>query len=238
MKNVSRNKFLLCFRPVVDMDLMLESKAAAVVNRPRNPYHALRYVDVGVETNEDSKPLSTIPNSDTRNSIMIRKKSFSQAIKAVFFETILAKRVRDRKNIDESENRVSPYSSWSSPPPPTPILMQESGEEHQQSDCNDGKLDEEGEMKKKQEGNDQGCSCSNNGIYFLLTCLAMTIFWGKLWAIIFSSSTWLYFLVKLLRQQQEEASGVDGNVETIKASPANGFERSREAEQRENIKFL
>ncbi|KAL4272534.1 hypothetical protein GQ457_13G006500 [Hibiscus cannabinus] len=222
MKNIARNKLLLCFRPVVDMDLMLESKAAAaVVNRPRNPYHALRYVDVGVETNEDSKLSSTTPNSDTRNSIMIRKKAFSQVIKAVLFETILAKRVRDRKNIDDSENRVSPCSSFSSAAAATPILMQESGEENQQSACNDPKLDEEGEMKREQEGNDEGCSCSNNGIYFLVTCLAMTIFWGKLWAIIFSS-TWLYFLVKLLRQQQEQASGVDGNVETIKASPARG----------------
>ncbi|XWS39528.1 hypothetical protein CRYUN_Cryun18bG0063300 [Craigia yunnanensis] len=101
MKNVSRNKFLLCFRPVVDMDLMLESKAV-VVDRSQN-HQALTYV--GVKNKEDMRPSTTKSSvSDTKNSIMIHrsgKKTFSQVIKAVVFKSILAKRVRDRKGIDQ-----------------------------------------------------------------------------------------------------------------------------------------
>ena len=89
MKNVSRNKFLLCFRPVVDMDLMLESKAV-VDDRSQNQ-KAL--TNVGVKNKEDMKPSKTKSSvSDTKNSIMIHrpgKKTFCQIIKAVVFEIIL-----------------------------------------------------------------------------------------------------------------------------------------------------
>ena len=89
MKNVSRNKFLLCFRPVVDMDLMLESKAV-VVDRSQN-HQALPYVDV--KNKENMKPPTTKSSvSDTEKSITIHrtgKKTFSQVIKAVVFEILL-----------------------------------------------------------------------------------------------------------------------------------------------------
>ncbi|XP_022749078.1 uncharacterized protein LOC111298616 [Durio zibethinus] len=101
MKNVPRNKFLLCFRPVADMDLMLESNAL-VVDRSQN-HQALTYV--GVNKKEDMKPSATQSSvSDTKDSIRIHrpgKKTFSQVIKAVVFEIVLDRRVRRRKGIDQ-----------------------------------------------------------------------------------------------------------------------------------------
>ncbi|XVE66273.1 hypothetical protein DITRI_Ditri08aG0067400 [Diplodiscus trichospermus] len=114
MKNVSRNKFLVCFRPVVDMELMLESKNV-VVDRSQN-HHASKYV--GVKNKEDMKPSATKSSvSDRKNSITIHrsgKKTLSQMIKAVVFEIILVKRVRDGKGIDQesySSKHNSPLSS-------------------------------------------------------------------------------------------------------------------------------
>ncbi|XVE92848.1 hypothetical protein REPUB_Repub01dG0138500 [Reevesia pubescens] len=114
MKNVSGTKFLLCFRPVVDMDLMLESKAV-VVDGSQN-HQALTHV--GVKNKEDMKPSTTKSSvSDKENTITIHrpgKKTVSQVIKAVVFEILLAKRVRDRKGIDQglySTNHNFPLSS-------------------------------------------------------------------------------------------------------------------------------
>ncbi|XWS63346.1 hypothetical protein CRYUN_Cryun06bG0087500 [Craigia yunnanensis] len=96
------------------MDLILESKAV-VVDRSQN-YQVLTYV--GVKNKEDMKPSTTKSAvSDSEKLIMIHrtgKKTFSQVIKAVVFEILLAKRVRDRKGIGQgsySSNHNFPLSS-------------------------------------------------------------------------------------------------------------------------------
>ncbi|TYJ47819.1 hypothetical protein E1A91_A01G017500v1 [Gossypium mustelinum] len=227
MKNLSRNKFLLCFRPVVDMDIMrLEPKpAAAVVNRPAFTCVA------GVQSKEDFSKPSTANSSvsDEENSIDVHsggKKTLSKVIKAVVFETVLAHRVRDRKRNNESKNRVltrkliqsTTSSSSSSSSPLTPNTIQKTETKHQQSGCN--------ESKPKQERIDKGFSCSKNrAMSLFLICLAMTIFWGKLVAIILTS-IWLYFL---------HHNGVAVKMETIKTW---GEKESEEEEEEEEEKVV
>ncbi|XP_022764002.1 uncharacterized protein LOC111309255 [Durio zibethinus] len=248
MKNATGNNFLLCFRPVVDMDLMLESKPV-VVDRSQN-HQALTYF--GFKNKDDMKP--STPNSsvsNTENSIMIHrsgKKTFSQVIKAVVFEISLANRVRDRKGIDQGSysskhnfplnsraklldasvgksvnkalagkgtqktisesNSVSSMSSCSSSSPnstPKPQRQQ------MQNNNNTYINHDERETKPKQDRIDNGSS-SNSAIFLPLISLAVTIFWGKFCAILFTSIS-LY----IIPHQQPE--GVIESLENIKRSP-------------------
>ncbi|KAK6241609.1 hypothetical protein SCA6_006998 [Theobroma cacao] len=250
MKNVSRNKFLLCFRPVVDMDVMLESKAV-VVDRSQN--QASTYV--GVKNKEDIKPSMTKSSvSDTENSIVILrpgKKTFSQVIKAVVFEIILVKRVLDRKVIHQGsysskhsfplssrdklldaslgksvnkvlagkENRdtisksnsassVSSCSSSSSSSSPNSTQNQKRQKLQNKNTYSNHR---ESEMNPKHEQIDRGSS-SNSAIFLLLASLAVTIFWGKICAIFFTSM-WLYFL------PHQQPADVIGNLENMKRIP-------------------
>ncbi|CAK7349978.1 unnamed protein product [Dovyalis caffra] len=133
MKNVSRNKFLLCFKPVVDMDqLLLDHSKVGLVDRSKN--QTLKHL--GREKKEDMKRLvsnssllshdknrcSTIFSSPESSLILQSpKKNLSRVIKAVFFETIMSKRVRDGKgtlcpdsNIGSKRTSSSSSSSSSS----------------------------------------------------------------------------------------------------------------------------
>ncbi|XVF01879.1 hypothetical protein REPUB_Repub04eG0126600 [Reevesia pubescens] len=257
MKNVSRNKFLLCFRPVdvVDMDLMLEPKS--VVGDRSHNHQALTYV--GVKNKEDMKPSTTNSSvSDIENSVMIHrpgKKTFSQVVKAVVFEILLAKRVRDRKGLDEgsysskhnfpissrdklldigfgkSANKVlagkgiedtmsksnsvsslsscSSSSSSSSSSSPSPI--QRPKRQQLQNNYKTSSNHQEREMKPKQERIDRGSS-SNSALFLLAISLAVTIFWGKICAILLTS-IWLYF------SPHQQHTVVIGSLENIKRSP-------------------
>ncbi|OMO92638.1 hypothetical protein CCACVL1_06795 [Corchorus capsularis] len=243
MKNVSRNKFLLCFRPVVDVDLMIESKAVSV---HRSENQALTAY-VGVKNKDDMKPSTAVLSSvsDAENSIVVHrptKKTFSQVVKAVVFEIVLAKRVRERKAIDqrsyswkhnsklsksadkvlsgkgiqdtlsksESVSSLSSYSSSSSSSPSSsPNSTQKPERQNlQKNDDTCRNYQQERELKTKQEGS----SRNNNAIYLLLVSLAVTIFWGKICAILFTS-IWLYFV-----PQQQQSAGVIRNLESIKRS--------------------
>ncbi|XWS68558.1 hypothetical protein CRYUN_Cryun04dG0100300 [Craigia yunnanensis] len=242
MKNVSRNKFLLCFRPVVDMDLMPESKAV-VADRSQN-HQALTYV--GVENKENMKPPTTKSSvSDTEKLITIHrtgKKTFSQVIKAVVFEILLAKRVRDRKDIDqgsysskhnfplsshdklldtrvdESVNKVLAISksssvssiSCSSSSYSSPNSTQKPKRQQLQN-SNTYRNHQEREMNPKQERMYR-VSSSNSATLLLLISLAVTIFWGKICAILFTS-IWLYFL------PHQQPIRVIGNLGNINRSP-------------------
>ncbi|XVF44507.1 hypothetical protein PTKIN_Ptkin02bG0128800 [Pterospermum kingtungense] len=246
MKNVSRNKFLLCFRPVVNMDLMLESKAV-VVDRSQK-HQALKYD--GVKNKEDMKPSTTKSSvSDTEKSITIHrtgKKRFSQAIKAVVFEIFLAKMVRDRKGNDQGSysskhhfpisshpklldtsvgksvntglaisrsNSVSSISSTSSSSSaPHPTQLQNTNTNHKQP-----------KRKAKQERTYRS-SISNTAILSLFISLALTIFCGKICAILFTS-IWLYFL------HHQRPTAAVGNLENNKRSP----ERSKEITKGHNL---
>ncbi|KAL0001807.1 hypothetical protein SO802_015588 [Lithocarpus litseifolius] len=87
MKSVSRNRFLLCFRPVVDMEGVLQAKSL---------------VDSSAS---QGLPFFSVENKDETKVSMSPKRTFSRVVKAVMFGTILNKRVRDRKGpISESKN--------------------------------------------------------------------------------------------------------------------------------------
>ncbi|XP_039054597.1 uncharacterized protein At5g23160-like [Hibiscus syriacus] len=208
MKTVSRNKFLVCFRPV--MDSMLDSEPV-VVDRSRN-HRVLTY----------TKP-STTPSSvpDTENSIMVHrpgKKTFSHVVKAVVFEILLAKRVKDRKGIDRGS-----YSSKHNFPVNSHDKMLDTsagteGIRETISESNsvpnstpETSKHQEREVKEKQEGIQRGWS-SSNAVFWVVISLAMTIFWGKIYAIL-SASIWLYFLPRL-----QQPAGEIENLNSIKRS--------------------
>lgn len=89
MKTVSRNKFLHCFRPVADTDLILD---------PQNRSTDLGFSYVNVENKQHVKPLSSESvflergcsmNSENSVNLQPPKRSFLGIIKAVIFDTFL-----------------------------------------------------------------------------------------------------------------------------------------------------
>ncbi|KAK8627174.1 hypothetical protein V6N13_134795 [Hibiscus sabdariffa] len=206
MKNVSRNKFFFCFRPVVDMDLMLDSEPVVV--------------------HDHTKPSTTRSSfPDAENSITVHrpgKKTFSHVVKAVVFEILLAKRVKERKGIGRGS-----YSSKNNFPGNShdydEMLATDAGkvsaaEGIQERISESGSVPDstpetskhqEREVKEKHEGMERSWS-SSNAMFWFVVSLAMTIFWGRIWAILFAS-VWLYFLPRL----QQPAGDIE-NLESIK----------------------
>ena len=113
--------------------------------------------------------------------------------------------------ISQSYSVSSRSSCSSSSSPSSPNSKQKAKRQQLQNNCNTYRNHQEGEMKRKQEGIDRGSS-SNSAIILLLVSLAVTIFWGKFCAILFTSIC-LYFLPHQL------PVGVTGNLENIKRSP-------------------
>ncbi|KAH7576835.1 hypothetical protein ACOSP7_002514 [Xanthoceras sorbifolium] len=132
MKNVSRNnKFLLCFRPVVEMDqLVLESESAAVIDHGSRHSRAFKYIN----PDQNKSSLVSEKSKNSENSMMVRRRrpsnrTLSKVIKAVLFETILAKRVRDRKSLIHDSSYKSSKRSFS-------------GHTHKSLDSSDGYIQE------------------------------------------------------------------------------------------------
>ncbi|KAJ7948231.1 putative Transmembrane protein [Quillaja saponaria] len=209
MKNVSRNKCgLLCFRPVVDMDVMLEPRDVAV---RRSANRHLRYI--GVEENDgfknSEKKLMILDNWSQKkpeDSTISEppKRTLSRFIKAVVFETILKKTVRDKKRYrqDSFGSRGSSYSSnteRSSMDIDTQEIKHGSSSSCSSSVSESNKvsrcLSDEGKQNQsnlqdpavKQRKIDRGCS----GIYLLLISLTIRVLCGKLSGV-FLTSIWLY----------------------------------------------
>ncbi|KAK2650946.1 hypothetical protein Ddye_018435 [Dipteronia dyeriana] len=107
-RNNSSNKFLVCFKPVVDMDqLVLESKSS-VVNIDHHGSRSQRRLPFNCINPENRS--ENVKKSE--KSMMVRcpsNKTVSKVIKAVLFETILAKRVRDRKSERKSSTLQDSY---------------------------------------------------------------------------------------------------------------------------------
>lgn len=228
MKNVSRNKFLLCFRPVVDMDIMLESKGVL----DGSASQGLQYVSV--ENKEETK--------ETK-ALMTPKRSFSRLVKAVMFDTILTKRVRDRKNsyrskrslltnsersIDKLVNRASVDgniqemktnsgllqsssfgSYWSSSTCSSPISESKNLSKSLSDITKQNRDMNHQDLVVKPKKVDMGNRSSfNSGIYLFVISLIITILWGRVCAILFTS-IWVYFLPR-------RHAGYDRQVSVIK----------------------
>ena len=102
MKNVSRNKFLLCFKPVVDMDQLVldrskvgvgdHSARQAVKHLPREKKkmdHMKRLVPNSSLLSDDNYDTEIISSSENSLVLHSSKKNLSRVIKTVFFETLL-----------------------------------------------------------------------------------------------------------------------------------------------------
>ncbi|CAB4304800.1 unnamed protein product [Prunus armeniaca] len=208
MKNVPKPKpkFLHCFRPVVDMDMVLESKGVRIVEKKENKNKnslstKTMSLDRGCSVKSENTKMPPPPN-----------RTFSRAIKAVVFETILAKRARDRKGyrqdsfgsksfsvkseaslnfgsdelmkVEETKPNLETLHS-SSPSSLSPSSISRSNSTKQSK-----KNQQDPAVKSR--NTQMSSSDFNSGVYFLLISLAITVFWGRVFAILVAS-TWLYF---------------------------------------------
>ncbi|XP_058005387.1 uncharacterized protein LOC110632409 [Hevea brasiliensis] len=209
MKNVSRNKFFLCFRPVVDMDQQVLDSNAHVNHSKDQP---LAYA--GVENKKNAKHLRSKSlildygsSTSFENSLIFgspRKTFFSRSIKAVFFSIFIG------LNQDIYGSRLNSLSSNS-----TKSLDTSAGDTVNNVDnvqeIKTNSVSFSSSSSSKSASSLSSCSsCStsisepnnllkppktmgNSLIYLLLFSLTMTIFLGKLNAILFTT-IWLYFL--------------------------------------------
>lgn len=217
MKNASRSKFLLCFRPVVDMEIDVEG---VVVDRSTRRTRSKSIENPKVEELEEDvnvKPPLTKTMSLDRECSMITSQSskrprsrhnrtFSRAIRAVGFETILAKKVREGKTFPQdsfgskrtySMNREKSLSLGTDELMTTPSETNGSQQVKVNSSSNPNSTkqsmkNQEGSAVTKSKKNEMGSCDFNSGMYLLLLSLGITVFWGRVFAILFTS-IWLYF---------------------------------------------
>lgn len=235
MKNVSRNKFLLCFKPVVDMDqLVLNHSKVGVLDHSTDKSlkhlsrekkerdHMKRLVPNSSLLSDDNDTCSAVISS-SENSLILHssKKNLSRVIKAVFFETILSKRIHDRKgNLCQDSNIGSKPSSSSSPPPPPPSMDSKKSlddtsdhdntnlvnkvliDAHQANEATScpSSISESRKLSRIKNSRNpdeelefKAKTMDKSGIYLFLISLTVTVLWGKLCAIFFTI-IWLYFL--------------------------------------------
>ncbi|KAF5481171.1 hypothetical protein F2P56_001844 [Juglans regia] len=185
MKNVSRNRFLLCFRPVVDMEVVLESKG--VVDRS------------GIQ----GFPYIRVENKEGIKETLTRKRTFSRVLRDVMFEAISTKKAHDRKSFSQdscqSSRRLSVRSHDSSDDKSVnPVSVDtdtdqevrtNSGLSHSSSPVNSPRS--LSGFEKKPEKVKMCCSSLHSGICLLVISLMITILWGRLCAIVFTS-IWVY----------------------------------------------
>ncbi|KAK7404947.1 hypothetical protein VNO78_06017 [Psophocarpus tetragonolobus] len=199
MRSFSKNKFLLCFRPVVDIDCMLESQVAphrsSTCRFPRLP--------------SSSDKHDVVKNSEAKSVYFHQfspKRRISRVIKAVFYETILNKRDHHKNryihdafgykakylSYGETKTLQSPLSTLSSPGSASTSSSSHASPLQAKNVSNYYST-----MEKRKEGSNGGPQEKQKkfecfGIYLVLISLVFTVFWGKLFGIILTS-TWLYF---------------------------------------------
>ncbi|KAJ6763754.1 hypothetical protein OIU79_024324 [Salix purpurea] len=221
MKNVSRNKFLLCFKPVVDMDQLVldrskvgvgdHSKRQAVKHLAREKKkmdHMKRLVPNSSLLSDDNYDTEMISSSENSLVLHSSKKNLSRVIKTVFFETLLSKRVRDGKgNPCQDSNigskRSSSMDSKKSLDDKTNSVNKVLIETHQANEATScsGSISESTKLsriknsrKPNQELEFKAKIMDKSSIYlFLIISLTVIVLWGKLCAIFFTI-IWLYFL--------------------------------------------
>ncbi|KAL2328299.1 hypothetical protein Fmac_021726 [Flemingia macrophylla] len=180
MRSFSKNKFLLCFRPI---DAMLESEVSS---------H--RSSTCRIPTSEKHDQVMKMKNSQTKSVYFHHaspKRTISRVVKAVFFETLL-NRKGHHKNRYIHDSFKAKYLTY----PERKALQCSSSHRSSQpkkfSDYNSI-------IKGKKEGgvgvpleNKQQKKLQWHAIYLLLISLVFTVVWGKFFGIILTS-IWLYF---------------------------------------------
>ncbi|OIW08405.1 hypothetical protein TanjilG_03081 [Lupinus angustifolius] len=187
MRNISRNKFLLCFRPVVDIDDMLESEVA-------NKH------DVKKSSNTRSEFFDQVPTKISESWIMQHppKRTISRVIKTLVFPTMLKTKTR-RKNRYPNDSFGSRHSYDSED---SQSVLSSSSSSSSASSCSSPteskSLTKYSSTKEKQKESNYGkkheFECS--GIYLILISLAFTVFLGKIFGIMLTLM--LLYLFSLL----------------------------------------
>ncbi|TKY48802.1 hypothetical protein E2542_SST26224 [Spatholobus suberectus] len=205
MRNVSKNRFLTCFRPVVDIDAMLESRA--VVDHDRSS--SRRFACIPVADKHDTKnSTSKATFSDqelTQNWVVPHppKRKFSKVIRAVVFETVLNTRVRNGygQSCYGSKRGYSAYAESSSAGDEKQALVVTNFQEIKAPEwsssisSSNSPVSESKNISKSESTKDQlekqKFHCV--GIYWILISLAVTVFWGKINVIILTSLLSCFF---------------------------------------------
>ncbi|KAJ1394474.1 hypothetical protein SESBI_34176 [Sesbania bispinosa] len=184
MKNVSKNKFLTCFRPVVDIDAMLDSGAA--VDRSDKQNRVVRQPP---------------------------KRTFSKVIKAVVFETILNSKTRNKNRYGQScfgsKRCYSAYTeSSSTSDEKSTVRLASLGSKIKEinalelsssSSSSSWPVSESENLSKCKSANKDQLEKQKKfeclGIYAVLISLVVTVFWGKINVIILTSMMFCCFSV-------------------------------------------
>ncbi|KAJ8749337.1 hypothetical protein K2173_018821 [Erythroxylum novogranatense] len=224
MKNASKSKLFLCFRPAVEMDqLVLDNKEA----RHRRSCVSVKKQETKPCGSNSSQSDHCMASTESQNSptLVSTKKSVSQVIRAVWLDAKLFNQIRYGKGVPqdyfkgsktssstkskESSDTFKDYSStkvlntygrkWNSgfryssssiSPPRSSSVSEPSHQEQEAESRNQKKIQSQKDQKRLPITQK---SVDNSGIYLLLVSLMVTIFCGKLCAILFTS-IWLYSL--------------------------------------------
>ncbi|PQM41390.1 uncharacterized protein Pyn_04846 [Prunus yedoensis var. nudiflora] len=171
------------------MDMVLESKGVRIVEKKENKNKnslstKTMSLDRGCSVKSENTKMPPRPN-----------RTFSRAIKAVVFETILAKRARDRKGYRQDSFGSKSFSvkSEASLNLGSDELMkvEETKPNLETSHSSPPSSLSPSSISLKSKNTQMSSSDFNSGIYFLLISLAITVFWGRVFAILVAS-TWLY----------------------------------------------
>lgn len=198
MKTATRNKLLHCFRPIgmVDVDVVSHEQPTSVVDRSAD--------NVDHDTKVSGNGRST--NSEKSSKIVQHagKRIFSRVVKAVFFETILPKRVSDRKGISKKRTCLDLGRSADEPMilAPAKVRTGTSSSSSSSTPKSVDSLKSLSESVKQKEGHksthgeehtEKPHLSINTGLLLILISLAVTVLWGRLSAIAFTS-IWFCFL--------------------------------------------
>ncbi|XP_061362346.1 uncharacterized protein LOC133306085 [Gastrolobium bilobum] len=193
MKNASKNKFLNCFRPVVDIDAMLESRAV-------------------VDHSDSRKTMFSDQECQkiTQNWVEPQrpKRTLAKVIKVVVFETLLNTRARNKNRYSQScfgsKRDYSAYAESSSTGSEKSMSSLASGNTKIQeikapelsfsSSSSSTPVSESKNISKCASTKDQlekQKKCL--GIYLVLVSLVVTVLWGKIHGIILTSMSLCLF---------------------------------------------
>ncbi|XP_028796201.1 uncharacterized protein LOC114763002 [Neltuma alba] len=207
MTNSSRNKFFLCFRPVVMLDSAVESDGS-----PPTASH----------NHEIHNPHNSLPP----------KRKLSRVIKAMVVETILNRRARrkNRSRRDSSESDRS-YSTtyteetsstgddssiWSQTSVDITSIQEINSESRFSLSSSDSKFLSKSKScpseakARKRSRRDQRNKLDCSGIYMFLLSLILTVFWGKILGILLTSICLYSYSVLKKRSLRQKTVRKDG----------------------------
>ncbi|MED6204987.1 hypothetical protein PIB30_013983 [Stylosanthes scabra] len=200
----SKNKFLTCIRPAVDIDSMLEPPKTAAVVVDRSSSH--RFLCIPASGKHDENWISVAKSHPP-------KRKLAKVIKAVLlFETLLNKSGQYKNDFGSSKGSSSPdlsSSSESSSPSSTKKSMLRvvesssldttkiKGNELCSPVCKSKDISKHVSPNKKDHQLEKHKTFRCIGVLLFVISLSITIIWGKFKGIVLTS-IWLYFISLLV----------------------------------------